>query len=793
LKGEGQSLLTKYNYRPLLYIRNYKIENDNSFREIHFFRAIVNEFLTFNNYKRLQNLEFKIEINFNMKKMKINCKTLVITTGLLITLFGCSKKLDRYEDPKWLGGANIETLEKGGNYTIFLRLMEKAHYKNTLQKQLATLFVPDDDAFRKYLQEKGLDSIGQLSDDQALELFTLHFLSNPVNANHLVYEKQWKRLESAIGEYRSLFFRRSTQSLPAPYIEIPKYDPQYKNQQLFISTDVKFVPLFSKLYFQDYNGNGDIDYPFMYPASDWGGMLQWHSARIIPRKGKENVTDIEDLCNPTASGFIYYIDRVVDAMPNVEQYLIANQTNYSLFYDLMQRFATYPSAGNDNQGRALYNKGYSGISNLAAEKGPNAASTQSPAWLLDIFTVFLPDNTTLQNYLDTTVLKTYANLSEVPRITIQYILQSQITNRLELKSKFIKEFINVYGDRSVINASDVAPGFMCSNGVVYKSSRILEPNIFLCVPGQLFINKNYSDFLTMLTNTNLITSLSGDKDVTLFAPTNDELNAANIRLFLNSSGVLEFQEKSDQEEWVVITDDNLVSYAQDHIYYGKLTDLSRERYIEMASHNFVHYSSNVLTAGLNIKNNTPASIVGAKTCKNGMLYYIDKPILTKYRMGQYIMNDDNLSEFGKLMVKVNMINLDYMDPDNRNYYPDMSITEEANQYYWTAFIPDNAAVSAGIANGSIPDTAVSADPAKLAALKSFVDYHFIRKTIFDDGVESGLFATLYTGASLNITNNINNLQITDATGQVVVLNHADADNIVRKGVVHKITSVLKYK
>ena len=149
---------------------------------------------------------------------------------------------------------------------------------------------------------------------------------------------------------------------------------------------------------------------------------------------------------------------------------------------------------------------------------------------------------------------------------------------------------------SVIDAADVEPGFMCSNGVIYKSKRILEPNVFLCVPGKLFFDKNYSTFLTMLTNAGMIATLSGDKEVTLFAPTNDELLAANIRLIINDEGDQEFQQKADDEQWVLLPNVDLITYAQDHICYGRISDLSGEGYIEMLSHNFVHYSSNKLNA-----------------------------------------------------------------------------------------------------------------------------------------------------------------------------------------------------
>jgi uncharacterized surface protein with fasciclin (FAS1) repeats len=448
----------------------------------------------------------------------------------------------------------------------------------------------------------------------------------------------------------------------------------------------------------------------------------------------------------------------------------------------MKKFATYAGSITDKHGRKLYTKGYSNISNIALEDGP---SPGLPSSMLNLFTVFLPDNNVLQAYLDSTVLQTYSSITDVPDVTIRYILQTQITNRLELKSKFTKQYYNYYGDKSVIDASNVDPGYMCSNGVIYKSKRIMEPNVLLCVPGPLFMDKNYSVLLNMLTGAGMVAMLSSDKNVTLFAPTNDEFLAANIRLFLNSNGSQEFQELADDGQWKTISPVDLTTYAQDHIFYGKLTDLSGEGFIEMYSHNFVHYSNNVLDAGLNKYRGVSAKISSKNDRKNGTLYYLDQSIQTKYRMGQYILNDPDLSEFAKLMITVNMLDTTFIETGTKNKYPNIKITEASNAYYWTAFIPNNAAMAKAKSDGIIPT-----DP---DSLLNFVDYHFIQKTIFDDGVLNGPFNTLLAGYSLNITNNVNNLKIKDAAGQEVLLNHADADNIVRRGVVHKITSVLKYK
>nr|HPR33834.1 fasciclin domain-containing protein [Prolixibacteraceae bacterium] len=103
----------------------------------------------------------------------------ILVFFLLFLFFSCVDNKGRFEDPSWLGGSSIETLEDNGNYTIFLELMDKAGYTEPITKQLFTLFVPNDEAFQKYFAERGISGVSALSEDEALQLFTLHVLRNP--------------------------------------------------------------------------------------------------------------------------------------------------------------------------------------------------------------------------------------------------------------------------------------------------------------------------------------------------------------------------------------------------------------------------------------------------------------------------------------------------------------------------------------------------------------------------------------------------------------------------------------
>ncbi len=71
-----------------------------------------------------------------------------------------------------------------------------------------------------------------------------------------------------------------------------------------------------------------------------------------------------------------------------------------------------------------------------------------------------------------------------------------------------------------------------------------------------------------------------------------------------------------------------------------------------------------------------------------------------------------------------------------------------------------------------------------------------------DGKESGIFDSNHiyydsiqdaiVNEPLLIANELNNLTIEDVTGQIITLDHENANRLVRRGVMHKIDEVLKY-
>jgi hypothetical protein len=255
-------------------------------------------------------------------------------------------------------------------------------------------------------------------------------------------------------------------------------------------------------------------------------------------------------------------------------------------------------------------------------------------------------------------------------------------------------------------------------------------------------------------------------------------------------------------------DIDLTMFAQDQIYMGLLSDIEGPGgFVEMTSGNYIEYGNNQAGAGENQVYDRPAVVQDIEENPlNGFLMKVDRPIESRVVMGQLLtgdLADPDLSEFSQVLIDLRLLDDKYRDPTTKETIPKLKFLAAAD--YWTAFIPSNAAMEQARLEGIIPPAPDDGRYGKDAAdsLENFVMYHFVRDdVVFDDGKESGMYKTNYTykdtvlnvtvNSPLKVINIPNDLAVVDSTGQEVHINHADADRIVQKGVLHKIGSVLKY-
>jgi uncharacterized surface protein with fasciclin (FAS1) repeats len=713
----------------------------------------------------------------------------IITVICILVIISCEKIFEdkhqeRFEDPEWLDGSILETLQEDTTgFDIFLALMDRAGYTDKMERGIYSLFVANDESYREYFSSIGIDSVGQLSNNDARQLFEMCVINSPRSEHQLIYDYIFGAWQGPGSEYGALIFRIKTLSKSPPQKELVQYHAQFEGQTLDIISSQKFVPVFSTEFFRDFNGATDgSDYNYFFPDVSWENKLvyntKWYNANLLVAK----------VCS---NGYIYFLDKAVPIIYSIEEFLRNNQDKYGLYYDIAQRFARYSYAGrlDDPEQTMVYTKSYTasgllGI-NFADENGPSG--TDAVYQRRSIYSALIPTDEALQDYLDNTVFKYYSSIDSVPEVTLTYILQAHLTKHFELPSKMAKTFFNYYSDIIPIDPyNDVIEATILSNGAFFGLNRVLEPLAFKTVTGPLFFNSNYTTFLYALNASGLMTSLTKDDiKATVFAPPNEAL----LDWGINYNKSLERLEKRRSDGvWEEMEELDIIEFVQDHFIYQELDNLMEEGYLVTRSENIFYHKDNKIISGGNAEDNDEATITEIIDSKiNGKLMLMDNVIKApKKSAAQHVTGDPDFLEFFQLCVQADLIDSITIQ-GTLEKIPRIKFMIDAEK--WTGFIPDNNAVTTAIANGDIPQNTDS--------LARFVRYHFIPDAMLVDFYEhTGTYETAASdtlGTPLNLNLNITpgKLDVTDKTGQVITVAPANANIMVSDGIYHKITSVFK--
>ena len=713
----------------------------------------------------------------------------IIALILLLAVTGCEKIFEdkhqkRYEDPPWLGGSILETLtEDTTGFDIFLALMNRAGYTDKMERGIYTLFVANDESYKEYFRSIGIDSVGQLSNNDARQLFELNVINSPRSEHQLIYDYIFGAWQGPGSEYGALIFRIRTLSKSPPQLEEVRYDPLYQGQTLNVISNQKFVPVFSTEFFRDFNGatNGS-DYNYFFPDVPWENSTlyntKWYNANI----------EVSRVCS---NGYIYFLDKAVPIIPSIEEYLRNHQDKYGLYYDIAQRFARYLSAGrlDDAERTRVYVKSYlaSGLLgiDISDENGPSGSDAVYQR--RSIYSALIPTDDALQAYLDTTIFKYYSSIDSVPEVTLTYILQAHLTKHFELPSKMSKTFFNYYSDIIPFDPyNDVIEATILSNGAFFGINRVLEPQAFKMVAGPLFFNSNYTTFLYALNASGLMTSLTRDEiTATIFAPPDTKLLEWGITY---NKAVERLEKRRSDGVWEAMDNDDIVEFVQDHIIYEGQDDFIDEGYAFTASDNIFYYKDNSLVSGGNTEESDEAKIIQITDSKiNGKLMLLDNVIKApRLSVAEHVAQDPEYSEFFGLCIQADLID-SLTIQGTLERIPRIKFMIDADK--WTCFIPDNNSVVTARANGEIP---LSID-----SLAMLIRYHFIPDAQLVDfyehagTYESAASDTLGTPLTLDIDITPGKLDITDRSGAAVTVAPTNANNMANDGIFHRITSVFK--
>jgi hypothetical protein len=568
--------------------------------------------------------------------MKQHGKT--FTLILLITfLFSCRKEFEeKYAKPDWLVGTVYDQLLKSSKdfnsqtkTSLFTEAIDSLGLKDKLSKGAWTFFVPSDSAIQVYLTQRGITSLLQLPREELNRLVLHHLFKYAYNDYQLLNLNlsQYNFTPDVAASYSGYVWRFLTQCTDANSSETSIVNGETRE----IAGLQKVVPLFSTEYFTNIAQCDALSsYNYFYPASVWSG-LNLAAANI---KRRNIVCD---------NGYVHIIDKVVEPLPNLRQ-IIATNPDYSLFYHILSRFATYsvnntataarPNGGDINYDGVvenLYDIFYSGLIN------PGNELTTA---LTSAFTMCPPNNDALNQYLESTALKYYNNIDSVPLSFFRPLIAAHLASSIYWPSIIKdKQAINSNSEYMAFDPdADVKTKVVASNGLMYGLNKVLIPNYHKSLAGQL-IDPAYSVFITALEQSGVLTNnlqyLSNN--YTVFVPTNTLLSDSGI-VYDPVTKIIKYPDPVTKEP-LPLSGYNLQQFVQSYIAKGKYNNLSEIKYLTTINNKIIKVVDDLnIQGGGNIENNETVSLTKVNSsCENGDIYLVDKMIKQpKGNLGYYL-------------------------------------------------------------------------------------------------------------------------------------------------------------
>lgn len=682
----------------------------------------------------------------------------VLCTALGL-LFACKKKFnDFYDRPASLEPPIYQQLQARGNFTSLLAAIDKAGYKNILSTTgYWTFFAPHDDAFNAYLSENKLSSVNDLDSATCRAIVTYCLVYNAFRKDRL------DDYQSPTGWVPNSAFKRRTANYTFVYTGTDTSGKQLKmiatNRNSITYADAdnnnKYIPYFlndfmtaKKLTAWDYN--------YFYPTSSYTGFNVADAAVTEQDIAAEN-------------GIIHIIDRVITALPSIDQY-IEGKKEYSLFKSLLDKFMVQyvlnPAITRRYQlttgsQENVYTKFYTSpdgslayaLNNENQLLSGNDAQTES-------YSIFVPTNDVLQQYINNVLLENYppgTTLSDVPVSIVSDFINAHLWQKTVWPSKF-RETANFLGEPARFDAAtDISEKKVLSNGIFYGTRKVQEANVFTSVYGRAYLDPKYS-MMTKLLNYELKSIISDvDREFTLFMISDSVLNAAGYTNDASISNNPYEQYRFTPPAGSTIpastgatTRNRLLRILDLHVVPRKLDDLMTEGAALTIGGEYIGFKNNKVFSSGNVEANETIDATRSKTAKNGRVYYINK--LLNYSESDVPTLIEKLGTTPTAAASLYNYFWEFLKTSSIYTASPKQITGIAGGSYYTLFVPQNSAIRQAVKDKLLPGDPVTGNPNFNAATQSnndkilvnrFLNYHFLdRRIVAADGVEEGAIPTL---------------------------------------------------
>ena len=721
-------------------------------------------------------------------------------------LVNCRKKQwdAYYSRPDSLEQPIYQQLEARGNFTSLLACIDKAGYKNTLSAAgYWTFFAPHDSAFQVYFKEKNISGVDQLDSNACRKIVTYCLVYNAFKLERL------GDAQTSTGWIANTAFKRRTASYTGVYDGKDNAGNAMKiiasnRNGYYVDGDNnnKYIPYFVNN-FMTAKTLTAADYNYFYPNTPYTGF---------------NVVDavVTEKDVPAENGVIHIVNKVITSLPSLDEYL-AGHDEYSEFRKLFDKYLTSYALNTTvtqnygdlhGGGASIYTKlYYPGLG--FSPNNENFLKLQDNDGQSGTYTLFIPTNAALLNYINTVLLEHYTKVDDLPLNIIYDFINAHMWQSAVWPSKF-KTTFNVQGEEARFDpAVDVIDKKILSNGFFYGTTKVQEANVFSSVYGKAYLDPQYS-MMTSLLNQELKYQISNvSQKYTIFLISNSVLNAAGYKADPTVDNNPNYQWRyTPKDGSAPITGSSalvrLLRLLNLHVIPTvDVQNLSGSGVLMSYGGEFVRYNNNTVFAAGNVDSNNVSNSTASKTAKNGTVYYLNRVLtFSESTIGKHIeklgtMTNSQYSYFWNYLK--NWTNYTVSTGD---------IVGVSSGVFYTVFIPNNSAIQAAVNAGLLPGTGTG--PIKtpnytptLGADKdlvsNFIYYHILnKKSVATNGMDGGTYETLYkTGNGDATTINVNNqtpnaMILTDAMHRTANIILSGSNYLSNRCVIHLIDNYLQY-
>ncbi len=649
----------------------------------------------------------------------------------------CESEIDKYyEVPETVRGSAWEYLEERGEYRLFLEAARLSGYEYMLAgKGLCTVFAPNDDAFRAWMQREGYASLAEVEKEKLRVLVAYHLVQDVFSVKDLTsFSADLHAVEPEEGNGECFRFK----TFAKPAVE-SVYDPFAERERLQYHYEY-YLPVVSARLLNSRNGNDpEGAYRHFFPDVNWQGT---DSDRLYIQNATVTEGDIT-----TSFGYIHLVDEVLEPLPTIYRSL-QEKPEYSLFVGLWNRFANmvynsgltsqYAVAG-DSLHVFYFNADPTGSQSnnllpaIAHEWTGLSNNIAYDDYMRYAYSVFAPENEVLRQYLNEK-FPGYA-VEDIPLIPLYYILQAYARNKQELilPQQIDEGLVGENGEEWTISTANVGYYEMCCNGVIYGIDQAFRPAVLEGIAAPMLLEKEFSYLAAMFNKADEIKStlsLGEDADpYTLFLVPDTVLQNAGYTLDEGKLNITkdEVFKQTIEDNTTTVTTERLQQICRAQVVYGEVETGTTAFYKTKEDLTYLY----TLEGEDAVFTMSGSRLVPRKTWNmlNGNVIQLDQLLSNGAagRVAELIINGVDYSSFRELLMQNGLL--------QQNEEGVMQFTFADEDEHLMAFVPTNEAL-AGVRLPSEPDR-----------LSDWLLYFFVsvERNRMGDYVLPGFEATRITG------------------------------------------------